>query len=342
MNLVQNDIYVIDALQLCKWDRDYLLELQKGNVKVVHACCSLWENARETLTKLNEWYRFIQDNSDLVYQIQTSEDLENIHHTSKVGIILGAQNSSMIESELGLVEVFNRLGLKVIQLTYNNQNFVGSSCYEETDIGISRFGKLVIEEMNKLGMVIDLSHCGEKTTLDAIKYSKRPVAITHANPDWIYYKERNKSRQVLEALRENGGVLGICAYPHLIGGSTTTLEEFCTLITRTVDFMGIEQVGLGTDLTINMPESFISWMRMGRWTHQVDYGAGSKSNPNWPDWPEWFKGPLDFQNIAEGLIKTGFHENEVRKIMGENWYRFFKEGFLPSKEVALCKSLLQS
>src|SRR5690625_5137243 len=153
--------------------------------------------------------------------------------------------------------------------------------------------------MNRVGIVIDLSHVGEKTSLDAIKHSTRPVAITHANPNWIYPSPRNKSRELLKALRDHDGILGICAYPHLIDGQETTLEEFCELINKTVDFMGIDRVGIGTDLTLNMSDEFLHWMRMGRWTHEIDYGAGSKSNPSWPEWPEWFKTPADFPNIVE-------------------------------------------
>src|SRR5699024_9180684 len=151
---------------------------------------------------------------------------------------------------LSLVSVFNRLGVKIMQLTYNNQNLIGSSCYEKNDTGLSRYGKLVVREMNRVGMLIDLSHVGDQTSLDAIRLSTRPVAITHANPRWLYPTKRNKSREVLTALRENGGVLGICAYPHLINGKETTLDEFSDLIIQTVEFMGIDQVGIGTDLTL--------------------------------------------------------------------------------------------
>ncbi|MYL34988.1 membrane dipeptidase [Pontibacillus yanchengensis] len=332
-NLSKQNMMVIDGLELSKWDREFLLELKKGGVSCVHACCVLWENARETLSKVSGWYQFFQKHSDLVIPVRRGEDILKANAEGKIGIILGTQNTSSLEDELGLVEVFEQLGIKIMQLTYNNQNLIGSSCYEARDSGLSRYGKLVVEEMNRVGMVIDLSHVGEQTSLDAIHHSQRPVAITHANPDWIYPSKRNKSPEVLQALKDNNGILGLCAYPHLISGSETPLEEFVDLIVRTIDFMGVKQVAIGTDLTLNMSDDFLHWMRMGRWTHEMDYGAGSANNPSWPTWPTWFKGPADFPNISQGLLERGLKEAEVESVMGGNWYRFFDEGFLRQKEM---------
>ncbi|WP_147803904.1 membrane dipeptidase [Alkalicoccus halolimnae] len=326
-----NEPFIIDGLELSNWDRDFLLDLHKGGVTCVHACCGLWENARETLSKIGEWKRFFDENSDLVMQVHTGGDILKAKTSGRIGVVLGTQNTSLIEDELSLVPVFNQLGIKIMQLTYNNQNLVGSSCYEERDSGLTRFGKNVIDAMNKEGVIIDLSHCGTQTTLDAINYSSRPVAITHANPDWIYPSGRNKSKKVLSALRDNGGILGLCAYPHLINGEETTLSEFTDLIKQTVDFMGVDKVALGTDLTLNMSEDFLHWMRMGRWTHEINYGAGSASQPSWPSWPSWFQTPSDFPNIREGLYETGMAEKDVNAIMGNNWLQFFTAGFEANK-----------
>lgn len=323
---------VIDALVLSHWDKEFLHLLKAGGVTCVHASCGLWENARETISKIGEWQRFFEEHADLIYQVKTGEDMDEALRQGKIGVILGLQNTSALEDELSLVSVFNTLGIKVMQLTYNNQNLIGSSCYEEHDNGLSRYGKLVVEKMNEYGVMIDLSHVGERTTLDTIQYSSRPVAITHANPNWIYPTKRNKSKEVLSALRENKGMLGVCAYPHLIGGKDTSLQEFCYLIKETVDFMGVDHVGLGTDLTYNMPIDFLHWMRMGRWTHEIDYGAGSKENPSWPEWPEWFQSPKDFPNIITGLKEVGMSLADIEKIMGENWYLFFKESFQRKRE----------
>lgn len=327
---------IIDGLTLSNWNRELLLELHKGQVTCVHVCVALWETARETLSKIGQWYRFIEENSDLVMLVRKGEDIRTAQSLGKVGLVFGTQNTSPLEDDLSLVEVFSELGVKIMQLTYNNQNMIGSSCYENNDTGLSRFGRLVIEEMNRVGMIIDLSHVGDRTTLDTIAHSSRPVSITHANPDWIYPSKRNKSREVLTALRDQGGVLGLCLYPYLMNGAQTTLDEFCDMVAKTVEFMGVEQVALGTDLTLNWDEEFLKWMRMGRWTHKVDYGAGSAASPSWPKWPSWFQGPSDFPGIAEALLTKGFAKTEVEAVMGGNWQRFYTEGFKAEKELEVC------
>jgi membrane dipeptidase len=323
----KSSMITIDALSPDIIDRNYLKELKKGGVTVVHTSRILWESAREALSLIGKLNVFLHENNDLAMLIREGEDILRAKDEGKVGILLGAQNSSLIEDELALVEVFNNLGLKVMQLTYNNQNLVGSGCYETTDNGISRFGKLVISEMNRVGMVIDLSHCADRTTMEAIDISRRPVAITHANPQWIYATKRSKSKEVLGKLRDNKGMLGLTLFPTMIGGSESSIEDFCELVARTVDFMGIEHVGLGSDLTVNLPSDFLNWARMGRWTHEMEYGTGSPEKPGLPTWPAWFKGPADFPNLAEGLYKRGFSDKDVRAIMGENWLTFFTEGF---------------
>lgn len=329
-------LVIIDGLTLSNWNRELLLELHKGQVTCVHVCVALWETARETLSKIGQWYRFVEENSDLVMLVRKGEDISKAQALGKVGFILGTQNASPLEDDLSLVEVFSELGVKIMQLTYNNQNLIGSSCYEQRDTGLSRYGRLVIEEMNRVGMIIDLSHVGDLTTLDAIEHSRRPVTISHANPAWIYPSKRNKSKEVLTALRDQGGILGLCLYPYLMNGAQTTMDEFCDMVAQTVEFMGVDQVALGTDLTLNWGEDFLKWMRMGRWTHKVDYGAGSAANPSWPEWPSWFQGPSDFPGIAEALLARGFSLHEVKAVMGGNWQRFYTEGFQAEKEINVC------
>ncbi|TCP27815.1 microsomal dipeptidase-like Zn-dependent dipeptidase [Scopulibacillus darangshiensis] len=327
------DMSVVDGLLLSNWDDTLIEKLKKGNISCVHACCGLWENARETLSNIGKWQRFFNEHHESLMQVTSGYDLYKAKKEGKIGVILGTQNTSPLEDELTLVEVFNNLGIKIMQLTYNNQNLIGSSCYEAFDNGLSRYGKLVVEEMNRVGMIVDLSHVGEKTSMDAIETSSRPVAITHANPNWFYSTKRNKSRELLQKLRDNGGVLGLCIYPHLMNGAETTLDEFCDMAAATMEFMGGSQVALGTDLTFNMSNDFLQWMRMGRWTHQVDYGAGSAENPGWPKWPGWFQDPSDFPAISEALLKRGLSEEDVSNFLGRNWERFFTIGFQQKKEM---------
>ena len=321
---------IIDALNCSNWDRELFEELRAGGVSCMNVTCAVWETARETLNHLTQWYHFFREHSDLIMQVQSGSDIEKAHAAGKTGVILGFQNASPIENDLSLVELFHRLGVRVIQLTYNNQNHIGSSCYEAHDSGLSRFGREVVYEMNRLGIVIDLSHVGERTSLHAIELSSRPVAITHANPYSFHPSKRNKSDQLLKTVAEHKGILGCSLYPHFIGGNQTTLDQFCDLIAYAVELMGIDHVGIGSDLVRKQTQQYLNWLRMGRWTYSVDYGPGSADQPGWPRWQEWFQSPVDFPHLAEGLRVKGFSQEEIAKIMGENWLRFFKEGFEPA------------
>src|SRR5699024_8338568 len=149
-----------------------------------------------------------------------------------------------------------------------------TGCYEANDPGITRMGREVIAEMNRVGMVIDMSHSATRSTLEAIELSQRPIAVTHANPyDW-HAVPRNKPPEVLKALAETGGMLGFSLYPHhLKDGSSCSLESFCAMVAQTAEMMGVANIGLGSDLCQNQPDEVVQWMRRGNWTKQLQTEA---------------------------------------------------------------------
>lgn len=314
---------VIDALQSSNWDRALFEELRAGGLDAVHVTVAYWEDARATLSRIGRWHRWFREHADLIAPALTGEDIVAAKRSGRTAIILGCQNASPFEDDLALVETFHRLGVRIVQLTYNNQSLLGAGCYERHDAGLTRFGRVVVSEMNRIGMVIDLSHVGERTTLEAIAASSRPVAVTHANPKSFHDVVRNKSDAVLDALAAQGGMLGFSLYPLHIGGSDVPLEAVCAMIARTAERIGVNHLGFGTDMCRNWPDDQLVWMRSGRWTFD--------STPaRWPAYPSWFRTPADFPNLAEGLRRAGFSEDEMAKIMGANWLRFFTEGFRPS------------
>ena len=196
-------------------------------------------------------------------------------------------------------------------------------------------GSEVIAEMNRVGMVVDMSHSAERSTLEAIEHSARPIVISHANPGGWHPARRNKSDLVLRALAESGGMLGFSAYPHhLKDGSACSLDSFCTMIARTAELMGVERLGLGTDLCQDQPDTVVEWMRSGRWTKKVDFGEGSAAMAGFPQMPGWFRDNRDFGNIAAGLRKVGMSETDIAGIMGGNWLRFFAASFAPARTSA--------
>lgn len=328
---MHDDLIVIDGLQYSNWSREIFSQLREGGVSAVHATLVYHENARETLSRLGEWNRRFEQHSDLIMPVAGAADIRRAKELGKVGIFFGAQNCSPIEDDIGLIEVFRQLNLLIMQLTYNNQSLLATGCYESSDSGITRFGKQVIAEMNRVGMLIDMSHSAERSTLEAIELSSRPIIISHANPEFFHAAKRNKSEDVLRALGESGGLLGFSLYPfHLQNGSDCTLAQFCDMVARTADLMGIERIGIGTDLCQNQPQSVLEWMRSGRWSKQVDYGEGSASNADWPNPLGWFGDSRDFPNITQGLLQRGFSAEDTAKVMGLNWLNILEQGLKPA------------
>ena len=321
----------IDCLQYCNWSRDIFEQMRKGDLDAVHVTIAYHEDFRQTVDRISQWNRLFDQHSDLIQPGRTAEDVFRARETNKTAIFYGFQNCSPIESDIDLVEICHQLGARFMQLSYNNQSLLATGCYESDDPGITRMGKQVIAEMNRVGLVVDMSHSAERSTLEAIECSTRPIAITHANPSRWHPALRNKSDSVLRALSESGGMIGFSLYPHhLAEGSACTLDNFCQMIADTADDMGIDHIGIGSDLCQNQPDSVVEWMRNGRWTREKDFGEGSKASPGFPDQPTWFKDNRDFPSLRAGLKKVGLNDAAVNAVMGDNWLRFFEKSFGPA------------
>ena len=321
---------IIDGLQYVNWTRPLFERAIAGGVSAIHVTIAYWENTRDTLENIGDWRQRFREHSDLIMAVSSGADILAAQAAGKLGIIFGFQNCSPIEDDLRMVETLYDQGARIMQLTYNNQTLLATGCYEAGDSGVTRFGREVIKEMNRVGMIIDMSHSAEYSTLQAIELSERPIAITHANPLRWHEALRNKSDTVLRALGESGGMLGFSMYPfHLNNGPDCTLDDFCGMIMDTAELMGIDHIGIGSDLCENWGYETLEWMRSGKWTFKPDYGEGSAKNADWPRQPDWFSSSLHFSNIASGLQNKGMSQQDVEKIMGLNWLNFFSAGFEP-------------
>ncbi|MCU9838786.1 dipeptidase [Ruegeria sp. WL0004] len=321
--------YRIDGLQYANWSEKIFRQLRAGNVDAVHVTIAYHESFRETVLNFEKWNRWFEQYPDLIMKGQWAGDIDIARETGRTAIFFGFQNPSPIEDDIGLVEILHTLGARFMQLTYNNQSLLATGCYEAEDAGITRMGRQVIKEMNRVGLVVDMSHSADRSTIEAAEISERPIAITHANPhDWAPAL-RNKHDDVIRAVTENGGMLGFSVYPHhLKDKSDCTRDSFCEMIARTAERYGVEHLGIGTDLCQDQPDSVVEWMRTGRWSKEVDFGEGSASAPGFPPMPHWFQDNRDFGNIENGLRATGLSKDEVAGIMGGNWYRFFAQNFV--------------
>lgn len=324
---VKRHFPVIDALQASNWNRQLFESLAHSGLDAVHVTLVYWEDCRQTLPIIGKWNRWFREHNDLILPVHRASDIREAHETGRTGIILGFQNSSPIDDDLSLIQILHDLGIRIMQMTYNNQTLIGAGCYEQSDGGVTKFGRNVIREMNRVGMVIDLSHTSEKTSFDTIEISERPVAITHANPLFFHKAVRNKSDELIKELARNGGMLGFSIYPfHLLKGTECTLESFCEMISQTADMIGIEHIGIGSDICQNWGPEQLKYMRSGTWTFESDPGE-STGDPDWPEYPEWYRKSADFQNIAQGLSDVGFSDEEAGRILGGNWFKFFENEF---------------
>mgnify|MGYP001372212604 FL=1 len=318
--------YKIDNLQYCKWSEEIFKINNEAGLDAIHVTIAYHEDFDELQNNINNWENNFESYSDLIFHGKTYLDIEKAKETNKTAVFFGFQNCSPIEDNINLVEEVHKLGAVFMQLTYNNQSLLATGCYEENDSGVTRMGKEVIKEMNRVGVVVDMSHSAEKSTFDAIELSEKPIAITHANPYFWHAARRNKSSELLKELGASGGMLGLSLYPHhLLDGTDCTLDSFCSMVAQTAEIMGVKQIGIGSDLCLKQPDSVVEWMRNGTWTKTKDYGEGNASNAAFPDQPSWFQDARGFVNLEKGLKLVGFDEKEIKLILGNNWFNFYKE-----------------
>ena len=319
---------IIDGTQYCNWQRSIFEEMRAGGVTAVHVTIAYHEGFREMIQVIADWNRRFVEHADLIVHARSTADIAAAKKTGRTAIIFGSQNPLPIESDLGLVEILHTLGLRFMQLSYNNQSLLCSGWLEPIDSGVTRFGREVIGEMNRLGMVIDMSHSGERSTLEAIDISARPITVSHANPSWWRDTKRNKSDAVIRALAKRGGMLGFSLYPHhLKDGSACTLAQFTGMVRDVADRIGTEHIGIGSDLCQGQPDQIVQWMRIGRWTFPPVDSADAKAT--FPAQPDWFQDNRDFHKIGDGLAQAGFKDTEIADILGGNWFRFMQTSFEP-------------
>ena len=223
---------VIDGLNVSNWDSEAVFrDLAAGTVTAINATCATWEGFAATVDAIARWRRRLRERSDTIRPALSAEDIRRAKREGRTGIILGFQNASPIENDLDRLEVFAALGVRVIQLTFHERNLLGNGCYERHDDGVSNFGRDAIAEMNRLGIVIDLSHVGDRTTLETIEASAAPVAITHANCREYHRIPRNKTDQAIRAVAAKGGVIGATCYTKFLrtGGHSTVEDSWMPL-----------------------------------------------------------------------------------------------------------------
>ncbi len=327
-HISQSDIYgqsiVFDGLNVSNWDSpDVYRSLQEGRVTGINATIAIWENFRETMDNLAAWVHRFESYGDTMIQARTVGDILRAKEEGKVGVALGWQNASPIENDLNRLALFHALGVRIVQITYNERNLVGNGCYERTDDGLSRFGQDAVREMDRLGILIDLSHVGDRTTLDAAELSENPVSCTHANARAFFDHPRNKTDDALRLIAERGGVIGANAFPPFLrNGFASTIRDYIDAIDDLVERVGIDHVGIGTDYTQNQPKTFFDWIFSQQGTKPTDV---SDAYPDNLPHPAGMETPDSLPNVARELESRGYGAEDIAKILGGNWLRLFRQ-----------------
>jgi membrane dipeptidase len=321
----------IDGLVISRWSRSVFEDMRAGGLTAANCTCSVWDNFRDTMDAMAAWQRRFVEHADIIRPIRTTDDIRAAYAEGRVGIILGWQNLSGIEDRVDYLDLFHALGLRVAQLTYNTRNLVGSGCWESHDGGLSDFGRHVVERMNALGILIDLSHVGPQTSRDAIAVSRRPVAYTHVAPRALKDHSRNKTDAEMRAVVEHGGFVGYVTYPAFLpSGGDATLDEILDGFEHMIAVCGEERVGIGTDFTQDQPLSFFEWLRR-------DKGVGRLCVPGTPAVPRMptdFARLADYPNLLHAMETRGWSPARIERVMGGNWLAFLDDAWGPFAEAA--------
>ena len=235
-----DDAIVIDALNVSNWDSDAVFEsLNAGGVAAINATQATWEGYEETLDMIAKWYVRFREREDQILLVETVDDIHRAKREGKTGIIFGWQNTSPIENDLDRLELFHKLGVRIMQVTYHERNLLGDGCMERQDGGLTNFGIDAVQEMNRLGILLDLSHVGISTTQESIEVSEKPVAITHANAKTYFDHRRNKTDKAIKTMAEKGGVIGAtCIQGFLRNTYDSTIGDYLDAIDHLVDMVG--------------------------------------------------------------------------------------------------------
>jgi len=316
---LHDDAIVIDGLVIAKWERALFQDMREGGLTAANCTVSVWEGFQSTVNNIVDMNNLLEQNSDLVLKVTSTNDIRRAKKEGKTGIMMGFQNAHAFEDQLGYVQVFKDLGVGVVQMCYNTQNLVGTGCYER-DGGLSGFGHEVVAEMNKVGMMCDLSHVGAKTSKEVILASKKPVCYSHCLPSGLKDHPRNKSDEDIKFIADHGGFVGVTMFaPFLKNGIHSTIDDYVEAIAYIFNLVGEDHIGIGTDFTQGQDQPFFEWL-----THDKGY-ARRLTNFGEIINPEGIRTLGEFPNLTAALLKHGFSESQVRKIMGENWLRVLGE-----------------
>lgn len=319
---------VIDGLSFAhEWDDvEYEAVQQSGYTGIITSLSR--HDLQAAIDEIMTWKRRIAEHPDRYMMALAAQDFERAKRENKLAVMMNFQNATMLEGEVDNVDVLHAIGMRCFQLTYNSRNLIGDGCLERTNAGLSDFGVEVVARMNKLGVLVDLSHCGDQTTFDGIALSDKPVAITHSMVEKLRPGHpRAKTDEQIKALADKGGVFGVAALGYFIGknpGTDTTIETYADHIDHAVNVAGVEHVALATDYAVR---GLAAWITRENWYEPRLKIYKPSYDVQWPPYIPELDTPDRFRNLIAVLDHRGWKTRDMERLLGENWMRLFRDVF---------------
>ena len=252
-------------------------------------------------------------------QIEQVSDIATAQDQQKLGIIFGAQTGGMVGTEIWRWTVLHKLGLRICALTYNERNPLGVGCLEPNDQGLTSFGRQAVQEMNRLGITLDISHVGPRTAMDALEFTSKPPIASHSNAAARTPSRRNLTEEMMQIIAEKNGVMGLTGFSAMTyreTGVRPTLTDFLDMVDYVVQDIGIDHVGIGSDIFESYTK--LSWesttkrMYPQPWMYETRFSDGMSHISDWP----W---------AVQGLVDRGYSDDDIKQLTGGNWLRVFRD-----------------
>jgi membrane dipeptidase len=325
---LHSDSVVIDATcPLASFENWYESWIKGGATAIAPTVSHTNLDTLTSFKKTADWLCKIS-NDDRLMLVEKADQILDAKDKKKMGIILAFQTTIPFSTDLNLVKAFKKLGIRIALIAYNQRNFVGDGCTEPSNIGLSTFGKKLIKELNKEGILIDVAHTGYKTAMESIEYSDKPVVFTHSNPKAVYDNPRNIPDELIKAIAHKNGVIGMNGFPAFLGKSSQpSMDLFIEHMKYIIDLVGIDYVGLGIDYYEHQAGVASDAEASKMYDIWISSGVWSKSAYPAPPWyyPKGMELPERLPNLTKALLEKGFKEQDIRKILGLNFLRVFKE-----------------
>ena len=310
-------------------------DLKAGNVAAINLTVTPFEsNFEAACDNASLWLQRVAAADSDWHLVRTAADIGKAKETGKIGLIMGWQNMRPVEDQLHRIAFFHALGIRIMQLTYNNRNFIGDGCLE-VDGGLSLFGRRVVREMNRVGIAIDLSHVGEKTSFDAAELSDKPVFLTHANAHALAAMPRNKSDALIKAVAATGGTIGASIYGPMCWDRNPShppsLDDFLRHVDHIAGLAGISNVSFGTDLPavkdLKSVDDILEFTRT-RFPENVglyeqNFGGGARER-----YIREVGNQRDFPLITRALLDRGWTDADVSGLLGGNLIRALEKAWM--------------